>query len=367
MTHGVKRVTTEEISYIAAPALTAYAAALFARAGLREADAEIIARDLVAANLRGIDSHGVSRIPMYLERLRRGVVKPRPEITVEPVAGAVALVDGDDGMGFLAGHRAMDEAIALARTSGIGLVGVRRSTHYGMAALYVQQAMEAGFIAMAFTNSSPAIAAWGGRTPFLGAAPLAAGIPGGDQPGYVLDMAMTVIARGKIRLAATHGTPIPEGLALDSEGHPTTDARKAFEGVCLPFGGVKGSALSMLMDLMCGVLTGANYGGRVRSLYFDHEEPQNVGHLFFAIRPDLFMPREAFAERMDDFVTRLKAQPRAAGVDEILMPGEPEARTAAARAGRGIPVTAKVIAELAAQADAAGVTAPAFSRAPLAA
>lgn len=356
-----------DAAHMSSEALTGFSAAVFAGAGLRAADAGVIAEDLVAANLRGIDSHGVSRIPMYLERLRRGVVKPQPDITVESVAGAVALVDGDDGMGFLAGHRAMDEAIRLAAASGIGLVGVRRSTHYGMAALYVMQAIEQGYLAMAFTNSSPAIPAWGSRVAYLGASPMAVGVPGGDDsPPYVLDMAMTVIARGKIRLAATHGQPIPEGLALDAEGAPTTDAKRAFEGVCLPFGGMKGSALSMMMELMAGVLTGANYGGQVKSLYFDHSDPQNVGHLFFAIRPDLFMPRAAFAERMDDFVARTKALPKAKGVEEILIPGEPEERMAAKRRKTGLPLTAQVLEDLKREGAVLGVALPPVSDGPLA-
>jgi LDH2 family malate/lactate/ureidoglycolate dehydrogenase len=356
---------TEPIAFIAADALSAFAASVFAGVGLREADAVVIGRDLVAANLRGIDSHGVSRIPMYLERLVRGVVKAQPDITFQKVAGAVGLVDGDDGMGFLAAHRAMDEAVALAAGSGIGLVGVRRSTHFGMAALYVMQAIEKGYIALAMTNSSPAIPAWGGRTAYLGASPLAAGLPGGEGADYVLDMAMTVIARGKIRLAATHGTPIPLGLALDADGAPTTDAAQAFAGVCLPFGGVKGSALSMLMDLLSGVLTGANYAGRVKSLYFDHSEPQNVGHLFFALRPDLFMPRAEYDRRMDDFVERTKALPKAQGFDEILIPGEPEEREATRRARSGIPLTETIRAQLGAIGERLGVPLPAMIGHPL--
>lgn len=357
-----------EAAYVAEEALTAFTASVFEKAGLRAADALTIGRDLVAANLRGIDSHGVSRVPMYLERLRRGVVKPQPEITVTPVAAAVALVDGDDGMGFLAARRAMDEAMALAEASGIGMVGVRRSTHYGMAALYVLQAIERGFLAMAFTNSSPAIPVWGGRTAFLGASPMAVGVPGGENsPPYLLDMAMTVIARGKIRLAATHGLPIAEGLALDAEGAPTTDAARAFEGVCLPFGGMKGAGLAMMMELMAGVLTGANYAGRVKSLYFDHSDPQNVGHLFFAIRPDLFLPREAFAARMDDFAALAKACPPAKGVEEILIPGEPEERMAALRRKTGIPLSPEVLGELRREAEALDLAFPAVSATPLAA
>lgn len=359
-------VAEKSLLYFRPEELHALCAALFRHAGLPEADADVVAADLVKANLRGIDSHGVSRIPMYLERLARGVVNPRPRIEVTQVSPAVSLVDGDDGMGFLAAHRAMDEAVARARECGIGMAGVRRSTHFGMSALYILQAIEAGFIAMAFTNSSPAIPAWGGRTTFLGAAPMAAGIPGGQSsPAYVMDMAMTVVARGKIRLAAMRGEPIAEGLALDAQGRPTTDAKAAFEGVCLPFGGVKGSALSMLMDLAAGAFTGANYAGDVKSLYFDHSEQQNVGHLMIAMRPDLFMAAEAFSGRMDHFVETLKGLPRAAGVEEIMMPGEIEERTEQRRRRSGLPLTENIFADLGAEADRARLTLPAGSADPL--
>ena len=335
--------------------LQAFATELLERAGLPSGDAALIGHDLVAADLRGLASHGVSRIPMYLERLRRGVVNPHPSIGVTRITPAVSLVDGDDGMGFLVAHRAMKEAMELASDVGIGLVGVRRSTHFGMSALYVQEATDAGFISLVLTNSSPAIPVWGGRSTFLGAAPMAAGIPGGNLPGYLLDMAMTGIARGKIRLAARHGTPIEPGLALDQSGAPTTDAAAAFEGVCLPFGGHKGAALAMLMDLLCGVFTGANFGGAVKSLYFDHSEPQNVGHLIIVMRPDLFMPAEEFRHRMDTFVERAKACPRAERFDEILMPGEPEDRKATVLRRAGIPLSNEVLSDLNAEADKLGV------------
>ncbi|MGL4280286.1 MAG: Ldh family oxidoreductase [Albidovulum sp.] len=340
-------------------ALTDYATAMFLSAGMRREDAALIAGDLVKANLRGVDSHGVSRIPMYLERLRRGLVNPRPEVKVTRVAGAVASVDGDNGMGFIPSHIAMNTACDIAGEMGIGLAGVHRSTHFGMGACYALRAIERGYISLIFTNSSPAIAMWGGRTSFLGASPIAAGIPGGKHPPYVMDMAMTVIARGKIRLAAMKGDPIPEGLALDVDGNPTTDAQKAFEGVCLPFGGVKGSVLGTLMDLLSGVLTGANFGGDVKSLYFDHSEPQNVGHLFFAIRPDLFLSLDDFGARMDEFYARIKTLPRAAGVDEIMLPGEPEQRREDQRRRDGIPMTANIVADLIAEGEAVGVTFPA--------
>lgn len=342
----------------AASALQAFSCGILQSAGLRDADAAMIAKDLVKANLRGLDSHGVARLPMYVNRIQRGVVNPRPDIVVERKTAAVSLVDGDDGMGLMAAHRATDEACARAFEVGIGLVGVRRSTHFGMGALYALQAIEKGFVSMIFTNSSPAIAMWGGRTTFLGAAPLAAGIPGSSHPPYVMDMSMTVIARGKIRLAAMRGEAIPEGLALDSEGRPTTDAAEAFEGVCLPFGGIKGSVLATLMDLLAGAFTGANFAGDVKNLYFDHSEPQNVGHLIFAIRPDLFMALDAFESRMDTFYERIKALPRAEGCEEVLLPGEPEARREAVLLREGIPVTDNVVSDLRDLADELGVAFP---------
>ena len=348
-----------ETQYFEADALIDYATRMFMSVDMSREDAGIIARDLVKANLRGVDSHGVSRIPMYLDRLRRGLVNPRPDVKVSRVAGAVAHVDGDNGMGFIASHLAMDRACDLAKDSGIGLVGVHRSTHFGMGASYALRAIEKGYISMIFTNSSPAIPMWGGRTTFLGASPIAAGIPGGRHAPYVMDMAMTVIARGKIRLAAMKGDPIPEGLALDIDGNPTTDASKAFEGVCLPFGGVKGSVLGTLMDLMSGVLTGASFGGDVKSLYFDHSEPQNVGHLFFAIRPDLFMSLTDFEQRMDTFYGRIKDLPRAAGVEEIMLPGEPEQRREDHRLVHGIPMTRNVVDDLTREGIGAGISFPA--------
>ena len=328
-----------------------FTADVFEKLGLPPADAAIIGHDLVESDLRGLASHGVARIPIYSRRIREKAVNPRPDIKVEKITPVAVRVDGDDGMGFIPARRAMDEAIKIASEYGIGLAAVHRSTHFGMAALYVQQAMAAGYIGLTFTNSSPALPVWGGRTTFLGAAPLAAGAPGRKGPGFLLDMAMTVIARGKIRLAAQRGEKIPEGLALDAEGRPTTDAQKAFEGVCLPFGGPKGAALSMLMDVMAGVFTGANYADGVKSLYFDFSGPQNVGHLMIALKPGLFVGEDAFLDRMDTLTERVKALPKAAGFDEIMMPGEPEDRRKAENLGRGIAITDDVLVQLREEAE----------------
>lgn len=355
-----------ETRYYDPAALRRFTAAVFQCHGLPAADAERVAECLVHSNLRGLDSHGIARIPIYAERLRRGVVAPRPTIAVERTTPVAALVDGGGGMGFLAATRAMDEAIAMARAYGLGLVGVRNSTHFGMAASYVLQAIEAGMASLVFTNASPALPPWGGRAKFLGASPFAAGAPAGDAGiPFVLDMAMTVTARGKLRLAAQRGEPIPEGIALDGEGKPTTDGLKAFEGIVLPFGGAKGAAVAMLMEVMAGAMTGSRFAGEVRSLYDDFSGPQDVGHMMLAFRPDLFMPLAEYRRRMDELVARTKAQPRAAGFEEILMAGEPETRAEAKRARTGIPVTGDVVDRLREEADAVGLVFPAGAPTPL--
>ncbi|KPJ78463.1 MAG: hypothetical protein AMJ54_03590 [Deltaproteobacteria bacterium SG8_13] len=338
--------------------LTDFVQRVFIAHNMPAEDAGTAAAALVKANLRGVDSHGVARVPMYCERLRRGVANARPNLRTMRVAPAVVQVDGDDGLGLVVGSHAMAAAVALALESGIGLAGVKRSGHYGMAALYVLQAVAAGCVGMAFTNASPALAVWGGRSPFLGTSPFAAGAPAGSSPPFVLDMACSIVARGKLKFAAQRGEAIGAGLALDRDGQPTTDGKKAFEGVMLPFGGVKGAGLSMLMDVLSGVLTGAAFGGEVRNPFTGLDAPQNTGHFFIALKADLFMPQQRFEQRMQVLADRVRSQPPAAGFEEILMPGEPEARTEKKRFEKGIPLTPDVVQSLQKEARQAGIPFP---------
>jgi LDH2 family malate/lactate/ureidoglycolate dehydrogenase len=348
-------VQTNESATIAADKLEKWVQRVFERYDLPLEEALTAAQALVKANLRGVDSHGVARVPMYCARLRQRVANPLPDIAVTRVAPAAALVDGDNGLGLVVGRRAMAEAIAIAREYGIGLAGVKRSGHYGMAALYILQAVEAGCVGLAFTNASPALPVWGGRTPFLGTSPFAAGTPTGAAPPFVLDMACSIVARGKLKFAAQRGDPIPEGLALDKQGRPTTDGAEAFEGVVLPMGGVKGAGLAMLMDVLSGVFTGAAFGGDVRNPFTGLDGPQHTGHFCMALKADLFMPMDAFQARMQTLAERVKAQPRAEGVDEILMPGEPEDRKEQERRVQGIPLTPDVVLALQSEGERVGV------------
>lgn len=344
---------------IAAPEARRFVADILRAKGVPAADAATMADGLIRADLRGVDTHGMVRLPGYLDRLDRGLVNPAPALTVDQVTPVAAQIDGQDGFGFVVATRAMAEALRLAETYGLGLVSVKRSTHFGMAATYVLQAVEAGYIALVFTNASPAMPPWGGREPLLGTSPFAAGAPGGERGPYVLDMAPSVAARGKIRKALREGRAIPEGYALDQDGRPTTDPAAAMKGVVLPIGGPKGSGLSMLMDILGGIFSGAAYAGDVADQYKVYDRAQNVGHFFLALKPDLFVGAAEFRARMDVLTDRVKACPPAEGFDEILMPGEPEARREAKHLAEGIPYRRDDLRPLLDAAAALGVAPPA--------
>jgi LDH2 family malate/lactate/ureidoglycolate dehydrogenase len=245
--------------------------------------------------------------------------------------------------------------MAMAREFGLGLVSVRRSTHFGMAASYVLPAIEAGFMALVFSNASPAMPPWGGREGLLGTNPFAAGAPGGKLPPFLLDMSPAVAARGKIRRAERRGEKIPLGYALDGDGRPTTDPTAALGGVVLPIGGYKGSGLSMLMDVLGGVFSGAGFGGSVADQYKVYDRPQDVGHFFLVMRAGLFVPEAEFRDRMDTLMQRVRDCPKAEGFSEILIPGEPETRYEAERRRTGIPYAANEIAVLQQEAAKAAV------------
>ncbi len=341
-----------------------FVAELMVAHGLSSEDAAIVAACLMRADLRGVDTHGLSRLPGYLERLRRRLVNPRPALAPRMVATAAAHLDGDDGFGFVVATRAMATAMEIAAACGIGLVSVKRSTHFGMAACYLLQAVEAGYIALVFTNASPAMPPWGGREALLGTSPFAAGAPGGERGPFILDMAPSVAARGKIRKAQRLGQPIPADWALDREGRATTDPARALEGVVLPMGGPKGAGLSMLMDILGGVISGAAFAGAVGDQYKHFDRPQDVGHSFLAMKPDLFMPMADYRARMDLLADRVRSAPRAEGFAEILMPGEPEARQEARRLRTGIPYPAKDLEALLVEARKLGVVPLAIAASP---
>ena len=338
-------------------ALRGFAALALERLGVPAAAAADVADCLVYADLRGVGSHGIVRLSVYARRLEAGVVTADPVMKLDPAGPAAAALDGANGLGIAVGGRAMDEACALAAASGVGLVSVRRSNHFGAAGWYVERAIRRRMIAIVCSNAPPNMAPWGGARRFLGTNPLAIGVPAGEEPPLVFDMATSVVARGKIILAAQRGDPIPEGWAVDPDGAPTTDAQAALAGAVLPFGGAKGSAISFIIDILSGVLSGAAYAEYLNTLE-DLTAEQDLGHLFLAIPTDLFMPADAFARRMDDLLTMLKRQPPAPGVARVMAPGEPETATAAATEAAGIPLTPDVVEQLVTLGTRLGVALP---------
>jgi len=352
--------------YAAVEAAQAFGRNLLVAHGLSEEDAGIVVGCLVRADLRGVDTHGLQFLPQYLDRVRRGMVNPIPNLVVERVTPVVGALDGDNGFGFVVATKAMEAAIEIAREYGIGVVSARRSSHFGMAACYMLQALEAGYISFVFSNASRAMPPWGGREALLGTNPFAAGAPAGNETPFDLDMSPAVAARGKIRRAARRGETIPVGYALDKHGHSTTDPHAALDdGVVLPIGGPKGSAIAMLMDIMGGVISGAAFGGDVRNQFLDYDQPQNVGHFFLVMKPDLFISKEDYLKRMDTLVQRVHAVKPAEGFDEILMPGEKERRLEATRRRTGLPYHPKEIAALQNEAAKAGLPALPVSNKPL--
>jgi LDH2 family malate/lactate/ureidoglycolate dehydrogenase len=362
-THSPK--VTERV-YLAAEAADSFVRALLAAHDVPATEAAIIAGCLVGADLRGVDTHGICRLPGYLDRVRKGLINVRPNLAPRRVTPVAATLDGENAFGFVVGMCAIREAIAMAREFGLGLVSVKRSTHFGMAASYVTPAIEAGLIAFVFSNASPAMPPWGGKDGLLGTNPFAVGAPGGRHGPFLLDMSPAVAARGKLRRAERRGESIPLGYALDAQGRPTTDPKAALAGVVLPIGGYKGSGLSMLMDILGGLISGAAFAGGVADQYKAYDRPQNVGHFFLALRPDLFIPEAEYRDRMDTLIERVRACPKAEGFDEILIPGEPEARLEAQHRRRGIPYAPNEVATLQAEAARAGVAPLSVSERPLA-
>lgn len=326
--------------------LSNYTAALFVRAGVPEADSRVIADSLIQADLRGVDSHGVVRTDIYLRRLEAGMVNTNGQMEIRS-EGTMTLLDGNNHFGAVVGTKALELALESTKKYGNAIVGVKGSNHFGTCAYYLQQAIQQDVVMITFSNASQTMPPIGGVRPFIGTNPFSIGIPAGKHVPFILDMATSVVARGKIIVAAQKGQSIPEGWAVDKYGNSTTDAAAALEGSVLPFGGAKGYGISMFIDILCGVLTGAGFGKYVNNMYENWQEPQNVGHFFIAFDISKFMPVDQFKERIDRYFDEIKAEPKAPGVNEILIPGEIEHRCTLARMERGIELPLSVEKELA--------------------
>ena len=336
--------------------LIEFAAAVYAGEGVPQADAQLIADTLIQADLWGHQSHGVLRLGWYWERLRNRVMQAvtAPEFAVD--AGAIALIDGHDGVGHVLTKLAAEQAIARAKAHGIGAVGVRNSNHFGTCMYYTLMAARAGCVGILTSNGGPAMAPWGGRQKIIGTNPWSIAAPAGSRAPFVVDMANTGVARGKIYLARQKRQPIPPGWALNAAGAPTTDPQEAIDGIILPMAEHKGYAIAAMVDMLSGVLTGSGFLSAVHSPYKTAEK-SNCGHLMIALDIERFQPLAQFHARMEQYLSEIKAVPLAQGFDEIFYPGEMEARNDVRNRQDGIEYPADTHASLARIAAETGLDA----------
>ncbi|MDR1534197.1 MAG: Ldh family oxidoreductase [Planctomycetota bacterium] len=345
----------EETVRIPAGKLIDFTYQTFKRVGAPEADAKLIAESFIDSDLRGVYSHGIMRLPIYIHHCRKsgpGGINPRAAVRIVKEGLSFAHVDGDNGMGHLVSIRAMEIAMAKAEKTGMAFVSVYNSNHNGAEGYFAKLAADRGMIGFFVTvGGRNIIAPTGGLTPLLGNNPFAYAIPAKRHYPVVLDMACSVVARGWILLAIKNGLKVPDGWAVDRDGNPTNDAREAYDGLVLPFGGYKGYALTLIGCILGGVLSGAAIGKEVTDLYGDFDRDQNVGHFMWALDLKSILPPDDFMERMDSLIDELKASRLAEGIERIYVPGEKEFLVKEENERLGIPVTLGVLKELNSMGD----------------
>ena len=293
---------------------------IFVKKGLSKNDANISANALINAELVGAYGHGLSRLKMYCDRIDKKVINPKPKIKIKKISSSISHVDADNSIGFVAADLGIKKAIDNAKKTGIGLVAVKNSGHYGLSGYYAEQATKKNLITMIYTNAPPAVAPYGALKSLFGTNPICFGTPTDSKIPFILDTSISMINRGKIRVAARNNKKIPINVALDKFGNPTTDAKKALEGVQLPIAGFRGSGMAWMVDILSGVLTGGNHAGRVKDPFDDFSGPQNIGHLFITFKTNLFVKK--FNSRIKDNIRTIKKLPKINGIKEIMYPGE---------------------------------------------
>ncbi len=358
-----------EYTYFEAGELHRLARSVLEGCGMRREDADIGAGALLYADLRGIDSHGVAHLSAhqsYVRGLRNGNVNPRPELKIVSDGPTTSLIDGDGGLGPVVAHRAMETAIEKARRWGVGLVGVCNSRHYGSAGYYAEMALPHDMIGISMTQASPAVLPTFGAKRKLGTNAMSFAIPAGEEPPYVLDMATSAVAVGKLELARRKSEPIPVGWAVDSEGMDTTDPNDYWNGGALvPLGSTpelssyKGFGLGMLVDILSGALTGAGFGATME------REKRVVGHFLGAFRVDGFRPVEEFKAMMDEMIRDMRSTPRVRPDQPVLIPGQRENETRLERLRDGVPLHEEVVEALKTYAEEFGIEFPCAKNGPV--
>ncbi len=317
---------------------------IFKKHKLGSKEARISAEVIINAELVGAPSHGVSRLKMYCERIKKKLINPKAIINIKKISNSISLVNANNSIGFVAADIGIKQAISNAKKTGIGLVGVRNSGHYGLSSYFIQKAVSKNLIAMCFTNAPPAIAPYGAKRSLFGTNPIAFGFPSSKKKPFIFDSSMSKINRGKIRVAAKLGKKIPYGVALDKNGKITTNAKKALEGVQLPMGDFRGSGLAWVVDILSGVVTGSAHSGKVKDPFDDFSGPQNIGHLFIVFKANLFNKR--FKNEINKNIKTVKRLPKLKGVTEIKYPGQKKYERYQNNLNKNIYLSKKVEKEL---------------------
>jgi L-2-hydroxycarboxylate dehydrogenase (NAD+) len=348
-------------------ALREFSTRVFLHFGVPRNDATQAAEVLARADLRGIDSHGAARLHSYFDMLTLGRINPKPVIKVLRSTASTATIDGDNGLGLVVGPHANRFAMDMAERSGSGWVGVQNTNHYGIAGYYVLKALERDLIGWAMTNSTKLVAPLWGAERMLGTNPIAIGFPGKEEPPIVIDMATSAAAYGKIEVARRRAEPIPEGWAIDSEGRATSNPNDMIAGgALLPLGsdrergGHKGYGLAIMVDVLCGVLSGANWGPFTPPFALRQEIPKRsvgkgIGHFFGAMQIDGFIDRDSFKRQIDDYIRVFRATKPTPGTNGPLIPGDPEREAENWRRKNGIPLILPVVEELRDIAEKTGI------------
>jgi len=352
------KTETESTRRIPPTVLRAFLEDALRACGLPEADAQTVAGGMLEADLTGSDAHGLFRLPAYVGQIKRGAFNPRAKITILERGPATALIDGDQGMGHLVATYAANLAIELARASGIGWVGMRRSNHAGAAAIYAAIPATHGMVGIYGAASSVNhMAPWGGSEPLLGTNPLAVAIPAGNEAPVILDIATSLASNGAIRTHELEGIPMPEGWVQSrKDGSPVTDSTRIAEGTYLPMGGYKGYGLSLIIGLLAGPLNRAAFGRDVKDFAMPRGGDLNVGQFVVALDVARFLPLDVFKAEVDRHVRDLTSSKRLPGVDEIRVPGQGRVARRAEREKHGVPVGTALLAQADGVAKSLGIT-----------
>ncbi len=332
--------------YFAEKDLRRYGLEVMRKLSMTEADAALFIDNLVMSEMRGIHSHGFAKFHGYVERLERNVTSPTAHPSIVADSGTCIRVDGNNGMGSTTAYEVMEWCIERARQHGVCVAAVFNASHYGFGAYYALQAADQGMIGVNMCDCPNLVAPFGGAAPMLGTNPISVAIPAKRHPHFVMDMATSVVAKGKIALAMKEGHSIPEGWALDENGNPTTDPVAANTGVLLPMSGAKGYALGLIVDCLCSCLAGAADSRGIPRTFENPTAPSNIGYFMMAIDVSRFEDLDTFYARMDALFDDMKATPPAAGFREVMIPGEPEYRKMLESREKGIELSDAVFREM---------------------